>query len=284
MDIHALFSLKGKTAVVTGASGALGGAAVRAMAYAGANVAACYNSSRERLDTLISETSDAGVEIKPYKVNSFSQDEIRQHAEDVMRDFGGIDVVINTAGGNVKGAYYTDEQSLFDLDAQPQFDTVTLNLFGGCFWPCLAYGAKMLDNPGGGSIINFSSISAFTAIRGHIAYAAAKAGVSNFTQSLAAHLARDFNPKLRVNAVAPGFFPNNNPAQMLFNPDGSYRPKAQRGGGRHAHAPDGAPRRAYRHAGLAGFGRLLVCDGHHRDRRRRVSPRFPGLTSGEDGP
>lgn len=152
MDIHALFSLKGKTAVVTGASGALGGAAVRAMAYAGANVAACYNSGRERLDTLISEIGDVGVEIKPYKVNSFSQDEIRQHAEDVMRDFGGIDVVINTAGGNVKGAYYTDEQSLFDLDAQPQFDTVTLNLFGGCFWPCLAYGAKMLDNPGGGSI------------------------------------------------------------------------------------------------------------------------------------
>ena len=168
MDIHALFSLKGKTAVVTGASGALGGAAVRAMAYAGANVAACYNSGRERLDTLISEIGDVGVEIKPYKVNSFSQDEIRQHAEDVMRDFGGIDVVINT-------------------------------------------------------------ISAFTAIRGHIAYAAAKAGVSNFTQSLAAHLARDFNPKLRVNAVAPGFFPNNNPAQMLFNPDGSYRAKAQRG-------------------------------------------------------
>ena len=102
MDIHALFSLKGKTAVVTGASGALGGAAVRAMAYAGANVAACYNSGRERLDTLISEIGDVGVEIKPYKVNSFSQDEIRQHAEDVMRDFGGIDVVINTAGGNVK--------------------------------------------------------------------------------------------------------------------------------------------------------------------------------------
>ncbi|MFR0874903.1 MAG: hypothetical protein ACLSHC_10115 [Bilophila wadsworthia] len=73
-----------------------------------------------------------------------------------MRDFGGIDVVINTAGGNVKGAYYTDEQSLFDLDAQPQFDTVTLNLFGGCFWPCLAYGAKMLDNPA----VDRSSISA----------------------------------------------------------------------------------------------------------------------------
>lgn len=77
MDIHALFSLEGKTAVVTGASGALGGAAVRAMAYAGANVAACYNSGRERLDTLISEIGDVGVEIKPYKVNSFSQDEIR---------------------------------------------------------------------------------------------------------------------------------------------------------------------------------------------------------------
>lgn len=229
MDIHALFSLKGKTAVVTGASGALGGAAVRAMAYAGANVAACYNSGRERLDTLISEIGDVGVEIKPYKVNSFSQDEIRQHAEDVMRDFGGIDVVINTAGGNVKGAYYTDEQSLFDLDAQPQFDTVTLNLFGGCFWPCLAYGAKMLDNPGGGSIINFSSISAFTAIRGHIAYAAAKAGVSNFTQSLAAHLARDFNPKLRVNAVAPGFSRTTTPPRCCSTLTAATAPRRSAG-------------------------------------------------------
>lgn len=156
MDIHALFSLKGKTAVVTGASGALGGAAVRAMAYAGANVAACYNSGRERLDTLISEIGDVGVEIKPYKVNSFSQDEIRQHAEDVMRDFGGIDVVINTAGGNVKGAYYTDEQSLFDLDAQPQFDTVTLNLFGGCFWPCSRTARRCSTTPAA----DLSSISA----------------------------------------------------------------------------------------------------------------------------
>ena len=227
-NLQQLFSLQGKTAVVTGASGALGGAAVRAMIGAGANVAACYNSSKDRLDTMLAGLGDVPVTVKTYKVNSFDQAAIKGHADDVMRDFGQIDVVINTAGGNVKGGYYNAGQSLFDLELQPMFDTVTLNLFGGCIWPCLAYGAKMLNNPNGGSIINFSSISAFRSVSGHIAYAAAKAGVSNFTQSLAAHLARDFNPKLRVNAVAPGFFPNNNPAQMLFNPDGSYRPRAQR--------------------------------------------------------
>ena len=217
MDIHALFSLKGKTAVVTGASGALGGAAVRAMAYAGANVAACYNSGRERLDTLISEIGDVGVEIKPYKVNSFSQDEIRQHAEDVMRDFSGIDVVINTAGGNVKGAYYTDEQSLFDLDAQPQFDTVTLNLFGGCFWPCLAYGAKMLDNPGGGSIINFSSISYMMGNGGYPAYTSANSGINGLTRSLA----RDFGPdRIRVNALAPGWVLTQKQKDLWVTPEG----------------------------------------------------------------
>lgn len=138
---------------------------------------------------------------------------------------------------------------------------MTLNLFGGCFWPCLAYGAKMLNNPGGGSIINFSSISAFTAIRRHIAYAAAKAGVSNFTQSLAAHLARDFNPKLRVNAVAPGFFPNNNPAQMLFNPDGQLPTQGAARGGAPQPCTAWGTRRAYRPRWSAGFGRLLVCDG-----------------------
>lgn len=229
MTIENLFGLKGKTAVVTGASGALGGAAVRAMIAAGADVAACYHSSKDRMDALLADLAAAPATVKTYRVNAFSQEEIARHADDVIKDFGHIDVVVNTAGGNVKGAYYAEGQSLFDLGLEPQFDTVVLNLFGGCFWPCLAYGSKMLDNAEGGSIINFSSISAFTAIRGHIAYAAAKAGVSNLTQSLAAHLARDFNPKLRVNAVAPGFFPNNNPAQMLFNPDGSYRPKAQRG-------------------------------------------------------
>ena len=226
--LQQLFSLQGKNAIVTGASGALGGAALRAMVYAGANVAACYNSSKERLDTMLAGLGDVPVTIKTYKVDSFDQEAIKAHADDVMRDFGRIDVVINTAGGNVKGGYYGEGQSLFDLDSKPLFDTVTLNLFGGCIWPCLAYGAKMLNNPDGGSIINFSSIGAFKSLGGHIAYAAAKAGVSNFTQSLAAHMARDFNPKLRVNAVAPGFFPNNNPAQMLFNPDGSYRPRAQR--------------------------------------------------------
>jgi NAD(P)-dependent dehydrogenase (short-subunit alcohol dehydrogenase family) len=229
MELQELFGLKGKTAVVTGASGALGGAAVRGMVMAGANVAACYNSSKHRMDALLECLKNSLSTVKSYKVNSFNRDEIHQNAEDVMRDFGRIDVVINTAGGNTKGAYFDDNQGIFDLDISNMFDTVTLNLFGGCIWPCLMYGKKMLNNSDGGSMINFSSTSSYRAVRGHLAYAAAKAGVSNFTAGLASHLAHNYNPKLRVNAVAPGTFPNNNPAQMLFNPDGSYRAKLKRG-------------------------------------------------------
>lgn len=227
MDLQDMFSLKDKVAIVSGASGALGGAAVRAMLLAGATVVACCHRHRERLEALLERLPDAPSATISV-LDAFSPEAVREHAHDVMRQHGHIDIVINVAGGNTPGAYFTEEQTLFDLDWKALSDTVTLNLFGGCLWPCIAYGACMRDNPHGGAIINFSSISAFRAVNGHIAYAAAKAGVSSVTRSLAAHLAHDVNPRLRVNAVAPGFFPNNNPAQMLFAEDGSYRPKARR--------------------------------------------------------
>ena len=111
--------------------------------------------------------------------------------------------------------------------------------------------------------------------------------MSNFTQSLAAHLARDFNPKLRVNAVAPGFFPNNNPAQMLFNPDGSYRAKAQRGVDATPMHRMGHPNELIGTLVWLASDASLVCDGHHRDRRRggissvpRPDGRGPALPHG----
>lgn len=94
---------------------------------------------------------------------------------------------------------------------------VVLNLFGGAIWPCMLYGKKMLHNPDGGSIINIDSINGTHPLQGRSAYAAAKAGIDNFTMSLA----REINPKLRVNSIAPGFFPNFRPEPMLYNEDGS---------------------------------------------------------------
>ncbi len=229
-SVFSLFDLKGKTAIITGASGALGGASAYALAAAGADVALIYNNSIGKAQALADKMQDFPGTVRLYKVNCMEMEEIRQNADDVMRDFGHIDIVVNIAGGNSDGAVYKGNgKSIFDLELQPQFDVVTFNLFGGCIWPCLLYGAKMLDNPEGGSIINCTSTNGLRPLQGRTAYAAAKAGVINFTQSLAAHIAEDLNPKIRVNAIAPGFFPNYRASQMLFNDDGSLAPRAQKG-------------------------------------------------------
>ena len=221
MNIDKLFRLDGKTAIVTGASGAIGGAIAKGFAHYGANLALCYNSSKSRMDALLEEIKDQPGTHKAYQVDSRDKEAIKTHADAVMRDFGQIDIMVNVAGGNRPGAVYTDgSKTIFDLTLEDQQDVVTLNLFGGAVWPCMLYGKKMLQNSEGGSIINIGSINGIRPLQGRTAYAAAKAGIDNFTMSLACHLARDINPKLRVNSIAPGFFPNFRAEQMLFDADG----------------------------------------------------------------
>jgi NAD(P)-dependent dehydrogenase (short-subunit alcohol dehydrogenase family) len=229
LNIQNLFGLKGKTAFVSGASGALGGASARGLAQAGANLALSYNTHKDRLDKLLRELEPFGVEIRTYRVDVFDVDSIRRNADDVIRDFGRLDILVNIAGGNRPGAVYNEEgRTIFDLELPIQADVVTLNLLGGCMWPCLLYGKKMAANSEGGSIINISSINGIRPLAGRTAYAAAKAGVINYTQALAVHLAEAVNPKLRVNAIAPGFFPNLAPSQFLVKPDGTLGIRGKR--------------------------------------------------------
>lgn len=228
MHIDTLFRLDGKTAIVTGASGAIGGAIARGFAHYGANLALCYNNSKSRMDTLLDEIKEQPGTHRAYQVDSRSKEAIAAHADAVFQDFGSIDIVVNVAGGNRPGAVYTGGQkTIFDLSLDDQLDVVVLNLFGGAIWPCMLYGKKMLNNAEGGSIINIGSINGIRPLQGRTAYAAAKAGIDNFTMSLACHMARDINPKLRVNSIAPGFFPNFRPEQMLYNEDGTPSQRTQ---------------------------------------------------------
>jgi len=106
----------------------------------------------------------------------------------------------------MKGATTSPEQSFFDLPGDALRMVVDLNLVGGVIVPSQVFVKCMLDNPEGGSIINVSSMNAFRPLTRIPGYSAAKAAVSNFTQWLAVHLAQDYSPALRVNAIAPGFF------------------------------------------------------------------------------
>jgi NAD(P)-dependent dehydrogenase (short-subunit alcohol dehydrogenase family) len=126
-------------------------------------------------------------------------------ADKIIQDvFGQVDALINAAGGNRPTATTSRDLSFFDLPEDALRFVFDLNILG-TFLPCQVFGKSMAAH-GEGSVLNISSMNAFRPLTRTPAYAAAKAGVSNFTQWLAVHMAQEYSPRIRVNAVAPGFF------------------------------------------------------------------------------
>ena len=125
-------------------------------------------------------------------------------AREVLDAFGGVDILINGAGGNKREATTSPDLPFFDLPADAVQWVFNLN-FVGSLLPSQVFGKLMADS-GQGIILNVSSMNAFRPLTRIAAYSAAKAGVSNFTQWLAVHLAQGYSPNIRVNAIAPGFF------------------------------------------------------------------------------
>ncbi|HOD95475.1 MAG TPA: SDR family oxidoreductase [Candidatus Hydrogenedentes bacterium] len=205
MSQTSLFDLQGKIAVVTGGGGVLGGAIAEGLAAAGATVAVC-DLLPDMADACASRIRQSGGTARGYALNVFNSATIVRCSDEVLTEFGGVDILVNAVGGNMKGATTAPEQSFFDISAEALNKVIDLNLVGGTILPSQIFGKSMIANPGGGSIINISSMNAFRPLTRIPGYSAAKAAVSNFTQWLAVHLAQEYNAALRVNAIAPGFF------------------------------------------------------------------------------
>ncbi len=124
--------------------------------------------------------------------------------EQVHSAFGPVDILLNAAGGNKQAATTSAERSFFELDAQAIENVFNLN-FAGTLLACQVFGRDMATR-GQGCIINITSMNAVRPLTRIPAYSAAKAAVANFTQWLAVHMAQEFSPRIRVNAIAPGFF------------------------------------------------------------------------------
>jgi len=217
--LYSLFSLFGKTAVITGGSGTLGSTIAEGLGQAGANIAVCYHHNKPT--KLIRELNKKNIESKEYFVDVTNIKSMFKCRNMILKDFKKIDILINSAGGNIKEAITTKEKTFIDLPEWALEDVIRLNLFGGAFLPTKVFAPKMLENKNGGSIINIVSMNTYRPLLHRPGYAAAKAAVGNFTQWLATHFALDCNnPMVRVNAIAPGFFLNKRNKFELINKEG----------------------------------------------------------------
>ncbi len=200
-----IFSLKGRTAVITGGGGVLGGAIASGLGIAGAAIAVC-DIIMEKAEEAAEGLKADGVNVKPYKMDVLNRESIQKCCDGIYSDFKHVDILVNGAGGNMKDATTSKELSFFDLPLEGLEKVIGLNLFGGAILPSQVFGRKMVEKEEGGSIINISSMNAFRPLTRIPGYSAAKAAVNNFTQWLSVHMAQEYNKKLRVNAIAPGFF------------------------------------------------------------------------------
>lgn len=224
-ELPFLTDLKDKVVVVTGAGGVLCSLMAKAIACCGAKVAVMdlhLSSAQKVVDEIVAD----GYIAKPYEANVLLKDSLMAAHDKINKELGKCDILINGAGGNSPKASTTDEFyapkvsedtiTFFDLKEEGFEFVFNLNILGTLL-TTQVFAADMLGREGC-SILNISSMNAFTPLTKIPAYSAAKAGVSNFTKWLATHFAKE---GIRVNAIAPGFFATKQNQALLFNPDGT---------------------------------------------------------------
>ncbi len=225
--------LKDKVVVITGAGGVICSHLAKAIAMNGAKVC-LLDLSKENADKHASEIVQEGYIAKGYEANVLKKDSLIACHEQILKDFGSCDILINGAGGNNPKATTDNEyaemdddlkdmKTFFDLDQAGVEFVFNLN-FIGTLLPSQVFAKDMVGKKGC-SILNISSMNAYTPLTKIPAYSGAKSAVSNFTKWLAVHFS---HIGIRVNAIAPGFFSTQQNAKLLWNPDGTPTPRTHK--------------------------------------------------------
>ena len=213
-----LFSVRDKSIVITGGGGVLCSAMAKALGAAGARIAVLDLLEEAAAKVADQINADGGRAIA-VKCDVLDKASLEAAKEKVAAEFGRIDVLINGAGGNKKEATTSPEMPFFDLPKDAVRFVFDLNCLGTIL-PSQVFGKEMAE-AGAGTILNVSSMCAFSPLTKVAAYSAAKAAVSNFTQWLAVHICQNYSKDVRVNAIAPGFFLTDQNRFLLTNEDGS---------------------------------------------------------------
>ena len=232
MKLPFQIDLSGKVAVVTGAGGVLCSMFAEALAETGAKIA-LLDLNEEAAKSYADQINQKGGTAKGYACNVLDKASIEAAHEQIVKDFGTCDILINGAGGNNPKAttddeYFTPEnlgkvKTFFDLDQSGVEFVFNLN-FLGTLLPTQVFAMDMLDKEDT-SIINISSMNAYSPLTKIPAYSGAKAAISNFTQWLAVHFSKT---NIRCNAIAPGFFVTKQNEKLLFTEDGQPTPRTDK--------------------------------------------------------
>ena len=220
-----MFEIAGKVAVITGGGGVLGGSIARSFVKAGAKVA-LLDIRKENVDSRVEELKGLGGEALGVVSDVLDLDMLQQACDSIVTRWSTVDILINAAGGNLPGATLAPGQNIFDMKLEEYKKVADLNLDGTIF-PTMIFG-KVMAQKGAGSIINISSMATISAISRVMGYSVAKTGINSFTQWMAMEMAQKFGEKIRVNAIAPGFFIGDQNRAVLINPDGSYTERSQK--------------------------------------------------------
>ena len=222
--MNELFSVEGKVVVITGGTGVLGQCVGEYLASQGAKVA-LLGRRRDEGDRIVAAIRENGGEAVFLVTDVMNAEVLRRNREEIIGRYGRVDALLNAAGGNMPGATISPDGTYFDVSVDDFQKVLNLNLTGTVI-PSQVFLKPMVE-AGKGAIVNFSSMAAFRPLTRVLGYAAAKAGISNFTEFLANEVATKFTPDIRVNAIAPGFFLTNQNRSLLTNEDGTLTKRGE---------------------------------------------------------
>lgn len=219
-----LFDVHEKVVVITGGTGVLGKGIAAYLAAQGARVAILGRNAlagAAQVEAILAEGGEAAF----FLTDVMDRELLERNREEIVARYGGIDVLLNAAGGNMKGATIPPDRTFLDLELEAFRQVVDLNLFGSIL-PTMVFVPELVKREKG-CIVNFASESALRPLTRVVGYGCAKSAIVSFTRYMAAELAQKFGRNLRVNAIVPGFFITAQNRELLLHADGSYTDRAK---------------------------------------------------------
>lgn len=219
------FDLTDRTAVITGGSGMIGSVIAKELAKAGVKVAV-VGRNIDTLKTVADQINEAGGSAIFCTADVLDKDSLEEARKYIQSQFGKLDILINGAGGNDVRATTGETLSFFDIEPENLRRVFDLNVTGAIL-ATQVFG-RMFAEAKKGCVINISSMAAFHPLTKTVAYSAAKAAVSNFTQWMAVHFNQNYSPAIRVNAIAPGFLLTSQNRFLMMEEDGSLTERGKK--------------------------------------------------------